>query len=154
MYIVSSCLAGYECRYNSTSCTNEKVLELVRSGNALPLCPEQLGGLTTPRDSCEIVIDENGAEQVVNKNGDNFTASFLKGAQLTLSICKALNIKKAILQSRSPSCGKGIIYDGTFSGKLINGYGITAGLLQKNGVQVQNEIDFERFACKSQIFSE
>jgi uncharacterized protein YbbK (DUF523 family) len=139
MYLVSSCLAGIDCRYNGTNTENEFVVELVKRGLAIPVCPEQLGGLTTPRACCEIIINENGEKKIISKDGRDFTKEYIDGAEKTLAIAKTLGIKKAILQSRSPSCGCGKIYDGTFSGRFKKGNGLTVELLTQNGIKVYTE---------------
>ncbi|MBE6059409.1 MAG: DUF523 domain-containing protein [Clostridium sulfidigenes] len=144
MYLVSSCLAGINCRYNGSNSENKYVAGLVKEGKAIAICPEQLAGLPTPRACCEIVIDENSNKRVISKEGIDLTKSFLKGAEKTLGIIKAAGIKKAILQSRSPSCGYGMVYDGKFSGKLIEGNGVVAELLMKNGVEVYTENDLDK----------
>lgn len=143
MYLVSSCLAGINCRYNGSNTENRVVTELVNEGQAIPVCPEQLAGLPTPRSSCEIVISDSGQKKVISEDGQDFTKEFMKGAEKTLAIAKAIGINKAILQSRSPSCGCHMIYDGTFSGKLIEGNGMTAELFLENGIKVytENELD-------------
>ncbi len=141
MYIVSACLAGVNCRYDGRSNKNEKVLNLVKEGKAIIVCPEVLGGLLTPRVPCEIVI-KDGEIRVVNKDGKDCTKEFKLGAEKTLEIAKIVGADKAILKAKSPSCGKGRIYDGTFSNKLICGNGITANLLMNNGIQVNTEEDF------------
>lgn len=143
MYLVSACLAGINCRYDGKNSENKAIVDLVKQGKAIPVCPEQLGGLPTPRVSCEIVIDEMGDKKVVSKEKKDFTKHFIKGAEETLKIAKYTGIKKAILKSKSPSCGCGCIYDGTFSGKLIKGNGLTAELLIKNGIEVYTEKDIE-----------
>ena len=137
MIIVSACLAGLNCRYDGTSNTCKKVMELVAAGKALPLCPEQLGGLATPRDPSEIVGDN-----IVSNCGNDVTGAFVKGAQETLKIAKLVNCTQAILKQRSPSCGYGKIYDGTHSGAVIEGLGITAKLLADNGIAIITEEDF------------
>ncbi len=144
MYLVSSCLAGVNCRYNGSNSENKYVAELVKAGKAIAICPEQLAGLSTPRACCEIFIDENSNKRVISKDGIDLTESFLKGAEKTFGIIKAAGIKKAILQSRSPSCGYGMVYDGTFSGKLIEGNGLVAELLMKNGIEVYTENDLDK----------
>lgn len=144
MYLVSSCLAGINCRYNGSNSENKYVAELVKAGKAIAICPEQLAGLPTPRDCCEIVIDENSNKRVISKDGKDLTESFLKGAEKTLGIIKATGIKKAILQSRSPSCGCGLVYDGNFSGKLIEGNGLVTELLMKNGIEIYTENDLDK----------
>jgi uncharacterized protein YbbK (DUF523 family) len=143
MYLVSSCLAGVNCRYDGKNSKNSVVVELVKSGKAIAVCPEQLAGLPTPRTSCEIIIDENGNKKVISKDEQDFTEKFTEGAEKTLKIAKVIGIRKAILKSKSPSCGYGFIYDGTFSGKLIKGNGLAAELLIKNGVEVYTENDLD-----------
>jgi uncharacterized protein YbbK (DUF523 family) len=115
----------------------------VKRGLAIPVCPEQLGGLPTPRVCCEIVIGENGEKKIISKDGKDFTKEYVEGAEKTLAIAKIIGIKKAILQSRSPSCGYSRIYDGTFNGKLIKGNGLTAELLTQNGIIVYTEDEIE-----------
>ncbi|MEG0005408.1 MAG: DUF523 domain-containing protein, partial [Clostridium sp.] len=135
MIIVSSCLAGINCRYSGDSCPSQMVIDLVNSGKAIPLCPEVLGGLNTPRIPCEIIKNKD-IVKVINKNGEDKTLEFKLGAEKTLEIAKILGAKKAILKAKSPSCGCGLIYDGTFSGNLIKGKGLTAELLLKNGIEI------------------
>ncbi len=142
MYLVSACLAGVNCRYDGKDSANEKVMELVKQGKAIPVCPEQLGGLTTPRISCEL-INQPGAARVINKEGVDRTDEFCLGAQRTLAIAKALGIRQAIMKSKSPSCGCGQIYDGTFTGNLIPGNGLAVQLLLENGIEVVTEKDLE-----------
>jgi uncharacterized protein YbbK (DUF523 family) len=138
MYLVSACLAGVNCRYDGKDSANELVMELVNQGRAIPVCPEQLGGLTTPRISCELV-NQPGYRKIINKEGIDRTEEFLLGAERTLAIAKALGLKKAIMKAKSPSCGCGQIYDGTFSGRLIPGNGIAVELLLQNGIEVITE---------------
>ncbi|HEY5563383.1 MAG TPA: DUF523 domain-containing protein [Clostridiaceae bacterium] len=142
MYLVSSCLAGINCKYNGGNNEQKAIVDLVKEGKAIALCPEQLAGLSTPRSSCEIVIDTNGNKKVLSKDGHDLTKHFEAGAEKTLAIAKIMGVKKAILQSRSPSCGCGLIHDGSFSSKLINGNGITAELLIENGIEVYTENNF------------
>ena len=144
MYLVSACLAEINCRYNGSNSMNKVIQELVREGKAIPICPEIIAGLPTPRACCETIIVENGNKKIVSKDGQDFTKEFTEGAHKTLEIAKIIGIKKAILQSRSPSCGYGRIYDGTFSGKLKEGNGLTAELLTKNGIEVYTENDLEK----------
>ena len=135
MKLVSACLIGINCRYDGKNQLNQKCLKLFKKGELIPICPEQLGGLPTPRESAE--IQRNG--QVLTKKGRDVTENFIWGAKQTLKIAKTLGIKEAILKSKSPSCGSGLIFDGTFSGKLIKGNGITAALLKKEGIKVITE---------------
>lgn len=134
--LVSACLAGVNCKYDGGNNENEKVIELIRNGNIILVCPEQLGGLPTPRVSAERLN-----ERVVTKDNHDVTEEYNRGASEVLKLAKKLNIKKAILKSRSPSCGKDKIYDGTFSHTLTNLDGVTAELLRKNGIEVLNEED-------------
>ncbi len=134
LYLVSACLAGYPCRYDGKSQPIDFVVELMNRGMAHCICPEQLGGLPTPRVGCEIV-----SQRVITRNGDDVTEAFEKGANATLAIAKALNVEVAILKSKSPSCGRDKIYDGTFSGNLVDSRGITAELLMSNGITVITE---------------
>ena len=143
MYIVSACLAGINCRYDGKNNLNKTAAALVKSGKAVPVCPEVLGGLDTPRDPSEIVIDQQGNKKVVTEKGRDVTAEFKLGAEKTLKIAGIVEAKKALLQQRSPSCGCGKIYDGTFSGNLIKGNGLTAELLIENGIEVLTEDDLE-----------
>lgn len=141
MYLISACLVGINCRYNGSNTYNEELVKLINEGKAIAVCPEVLGNLPIPRQPCEI-ITEGDVQKVVSKSGKDFTKEYTDGAVKTLGICKAAGIEKAILQSRSPSCGFGKIYDGTFSGKLIEGKGITAKILDTNGISVFNETDW------------
>ena len=134
MIIVSACLAGVPCRFDGQAKGYEKIKELVKSEKTILVCPEQLGGLTTPRLPSEI----KGAK-VFSKTGTDVTAQFTRGAEITLALEKEYGCNRAILKSRSPSCGRGKIYDGTFSGRLIDGNGFTADLLLKNGIEVMTE---------------
>lgn len=131
MYIISACLAGENCKYDGSNTKNDELAKLVDEGKAIAVCPEVLGNLSVPREPCEIVNN-----RVMTKSGKDLTTAFLKGACKTLELCLCNGIKKAILQPRSPSCGYGHIYDGSFSRNMIPGNGITADLLSKNGIEV------------------
>ena len=133
-FAVSACLCGFPCRYDGKSKPDERIKALYEEGRALPVCPEKLGGLTTPRTPCEII---NG--RVVSSDGEDRTNEYLLGSQRVLELCKKHGIKKAILKQNSPSCGSTHIYDGTFSGTLIEGEGCLAALLRKNGTEVTGE---------------
>jgi len=115
MMLVSACLAGIPCRWNSENKANNAIIKLVKEGKAIPVCPEQLGGLSTPREPSEI---KNNT--VVDKNGNDITSKFKIGARIVLEIALLYNCRKAILKTKSPSCGKGNIYDGSFLGKIVN----------------------------------
>jgi len=136
MKIVSACLAGINCRYDGNSKPNEKVIELVKQGKAILVCPEQLAGLTTPRTPAE---EKN--EKIITKDGKDLTKEFQKGAQEALKIVKLSNCKEAILKAKSPSCGCGKVYDGSFTGKLISGDGVFTKLLKENNIKVITEED-------------
>jgi uncharacterized protein YbbK (DUF523 family) len=113
-------------------------MELKKHNNLIPVCPEQLGGLTTPREPAEIVKD-----QVIFKSGGDATMAFKEGAFETLNLANLFDCKVAILKKHSPSCGDGLIYDGTFQGVLVEGTGVTAKLLKENGIAVYNEDNFK-----------
>ena len=132
--LVSACLLGLRCRYNAEPVANERVLALAKTHTLIPVCPEQLGGLSTPRPPAERL-----GERVVSNNGTDVTSAFFRGAEETLLLARILGCKTAILKARSPSCGHGRIYDGSFTGKLIPGSGVTAELLAKNGIRVYTE---------------
>ncbi len=134
--LVSACLLGVDCRYCGTGLFNEAVYKLKNNHNLIPVCPEQLGGLTTPRNPVELV---NG--QAVDKEHNDYTAQFEKGAEETLKIAKLLDCTTAILKSNSPSCGYGKIYDGTFEGNLTDGNGVTAAKLAENDIKVMTEME-------------
>lgn len=135
MILVSSCLLGINCKYNGKNNYSEKLEQILKTEEVLPLCAEQLGGLTTPRSPAEIK-NINGEKRVINKNGEDVTENFLRGAEEVLKMVKKFNIKKAILKDKSPSCGKGKVYSGNFDGNLVDGNGILTDLLIKNGVEV------------------
>ena len=149
--IVSACLIGAECRYNGTSAANEIVIRYTDHDkiNLIPVCPEVLGGLPTPRVPCEMAGD-----RVIGKDGWDYTAQFEQGAEETLKLAQKYDCKYAILKERSPSCGCGQIYDGTFTGKLVDGSGVTAELLSRCGVKIISETGAEELltaladACK------
>lgn len=148
MYLISACLCEVNCKYNGLNNLNDKCLELLRKGEALLVCPEQLGGLNTPRIPSEILgnakdIIELNKGKVINKEGKDVTKEFLKGAKEALKIAKEANIKKAILKESSPSCGSNFVYDGSFTGNKIKGKGITAYLLEKEGIEIISEKDLD-----------
>lgn len=132
--LVSKCLLGYNCRYKGDNCACEKVIALGKENNLIPICPEQDGGLPTPRDPGEIVGDK-----VISSKGKDITKEYKKGAEIALETAKKYHIDYAILKAKSPSCGKGLIYDGTFSGNKIPGNGIAAQLLLDNGFIVYTD---------------
>lgn len=132
--LVSACLLGIDCKYNGKNNKNDKVIELLEDYDLIPVCPEIMGGLTTPRTPAEI-----NKNKVITKDGINVTKQYQKGAEETLKIAKLYNCQRAILKEKSPSCGCGKIYDGTFTGTLIDGDGITARLLKEYGIKITGE---------------
>ncbi|MBU2595789.1 DUF523 domain-containing protein [Patescibacteria group bacterium] len=136
MKIISACLLGIKCRYDGKGKLNKKVIELSKKEILIPVCPEQLGGLSTPREPAE-----QKGKKVITKSRKDVTKNFKKGAREVLKLAKLFKIKEAILKQRSPSCGCGEIYDGSFSDKTIKGDGVTAALLKKNRVKVVAEED-------------
>ena len=136
--IVSKCLLGYPCRYDGKSVPSQTVIDLQNKYELVPVCPEELGGLLTPRIPAEIVGD-----RVIRKDGKDITLEYTSGAVAALEIAKENNCTVAILKSKSPSCGKGKIYDGTFSGRLTDGDGICVRLFKKNNIDIftENETD-------------
>lgn len=133
--LVSACLLGVNCRYDGGNGRRECVVSLMERYNLIPVCPEQLGGLKTPREPAE----RQGLDFVTDRTGRDVTDCFIKGAKETLKIAELYGCKRAILKERSPSCGHGVIYDGTFSGTKIPGSGMTARLLEENGITVTGE---------------
>ena len=136
--LVSKCLLGINCRYKGDNCKNEAVCVLGERYEIIGVCPEQDGGLPTPRDPAEIVGD-----RVISSSGRDVTAEYNKGAHHALELAKSNKIEFAVLKSKSPSCGCGTIYDGTFSGKLTIGDGVTSKLLKENGFKVIDENEIE-----------
>ena len=132
--VVSKCLLGYLCRYDGRSVPCKEVIDLQSNHQLIPVCPEELGGLPTPRVPAEIVGD-----RVIRQDGIDVTAEYSLGAKLALTYALEEGCKLAILKSKSPSCGKGQIYDGTFSGTLKGGDGITVRLFESKGIEVINE---------------
>ncbi|MCD6600194.1 MAG: DUF523 domain-containing protein [Dehalococcoidia bacterium] len=147
MKLISACLLGIKCSWDGTDKnSDENAMKLLSNEVLIPVCPEQLGGLNTPRPPQEIqggngegVLD--GKCRVKNINGDDVTEEFLKGAKQTLRIARLFKVSQFIGKSRSPSCGCGEIYDGSFSSKRIAGDGVTAALLKGNGIEVISEED-------------
>ena len=147
MRLISACLLGVNCAWDGMDrCKDEKVLKLLKKEVLIPVCPEQLGGLRTPRPPQEIqggagrdVLD--GRCEVRNVVGEDVTRQFVAGAEETLRLARLFKASQFIGKSRSPSCGSGEIYDGTFSGRPIAGDGVTVALLKRNGVEVITEED-------------
>ncbi len=133
-FLVSACLVGVRCRYDGQSKPDARVLELMQQGRVIPVCPEQLGGLPTPRVSAE-----RRGDGVITKDGRDVTEEFRRGAEEAVRVARLAGCRKAILKARSPSCGSGKIYDGTFSGTQVDGDGVCAALCKANGIQVVTE---------------
>lgn len=147
MIIVSSCLIGEACRYDGRSQPSEEALRLYNMGAAISVCPECLGGLKTPRPPAEIVGGSGedvllGCARVIARcaNGEvkDVTSEFIIGAYRTLEAAKNCGAREAILKAKSPSCGCGLVYDGSFGGRLREGNGVAAALLLKNGISVRS----------------
>ena len=134
--LVSACLLGLRCRYDGSAKADARLLALTQTRALIPVCPEQLGGLPTPRPPTERV----GA-RVLTADGADVSAAFARGAEETLLLARLFGCKTAVLKARSPSCGCGEIYDGTFSGQVTQGQGVTAALLQESGITVLTEAD-------------
>lgn len=144
MIIVSACLVGLNCKYNGGSNYNEKIAKLVKEKKAIPVCPEQLGGLSTPRTPAEIIRGSGedvlaGKARVKTKDGEDVTDRFIKGARETLKVAELAGCKKAVFKAKSPSCGYGKIYNGRFTNSLIKGNGVAAALLEKHGIKIYTE---------------
>lgn len=137
--LVSACLLGTPCRYDGKSKPVNSVINLKSKYELIPVCAEVLGGLPTPRIGAEIVKD-----RVLRADGVDVTENYKNGAQEVLKIARKNNCKIAILKSKSPSCGKNGVYDGTFTRTLINKNGILADLLIKNGICVLDETEIEK----------
>lgn len=134
--LISACLLGVPCRYDGKSKENEALCALLQDIELIPICPEQAGGLPTPRPSAEIA-----GNRVINLLGEDVTAQYRLGAELCLKQAKDNNCSIAILKAQSPSCGYGSIHNGCFDGGLIKGNGICAELLAQNGISVFTEQD-------------
>ncbi|MBU5590640.1 DUF523 domain-containing protein [Clostridium sp. MSJ-4] len=148
MIIVSACLCGLNCKYNGKNNEAIDIIRKLEKEDIIPVCPEQLGGLPTPRDPSEISNGTGeevlkGKGKVISINGEDYTGYFIKGAEETLKIAKLFQVKKAILKSNSPSCGYKKIYNGDFKGILKEGNGVTAQLLLDNGIEVISEKDLK-----------
>lgn len=137
--LVSACLLGTPCRYDGKANTLNRISSLEEKFTLIPVCPEILGGLSIPRPPAEI---QNG--KVITAKGKDMTPAFQKGAILTLELAKKHQVKAILFKAKSPSCGLGLIYDGTFSRKLISGNGITTELLLNSGFQIFTEIDLDK----------
>ena len=138
--LVSACLLGTACRYDGQSRPHPMMEELCRRHQVIPVCGEILGGLPTPR-----IPAERRGERVVTKDGRDVTENYQRGAREVLRLGRLFDCRTAVLKEKSPSCGSGRIYDGTFTGTLCSGWGVTAELLLRNGFRVLGESDLEEF---------
>ena len=134
--LVSACLLGVPCRYDGTGQVDERIVALAKTRHLIPVCPEQLGGLPTPRPSAE-----RSGTRVLTRDDRDVTAPFLRGAEETLRLARLFSCRIAILKANSPSCGSGQIYDGRFCGRLVPGDGMTAALLKQDGLTALSEKD-------------
>ena len=144
LILISGCLVGINCKYNGGNNLDPALKEHVNKQHLLPICPEQLGGASTPRLPCEIRGGDghdvlNKTAKVVNSQEKDVTAILHKGAWEVLKISRMYNVTDAVLKERSPSCGVCYIYDGTFSNKIITGMGVTAALLSREGIKLWTE---------------
>ena len=144
--LVSACLLGVNCNYKGGNRLNDKVLALIKDKNFIPICPEIYGGFATPRPDAEIAGGQGdkvlqGDSKVVEPDGTDVSAKFVSGAEEVLKIAKLAGATLAILKSRSPSCGVGKTYDGSFTKTLVDGNGVLAALLSKNGIKMITEED-------------
>ncbi len=139
--LVSACLLGTPCRYDGKSKPSAAVCALEERYRLIPICPEVMGGLPTPRTPSEII-----GERVVMRNGKDVTENYHRGAKEALQLALEHGCTVAVLKAKSPSCGLHLVYDGTFTGTLTPGNGICAELLQKNGIRVLTETDVEEGA--------
>lgn len=137
--LISACLLGIPCRYDGKEKTCPKALELLQKHTCIPICPEQLGGLPTPRPPAE---RRDGG--VYTREGRDVTKEYCRGAKAVLEMAKLLNCRTAVLKEGSPSCGKGVIHDGTFSGGWVAGNGVAVDLLSENGICVYGESELEK----------
>lgn len=142
--LISACLLGVRCRYDGVSRVHPLVEQLAAHHTLVTVCPEQLGGLPTPRTP-----SERQGEQVVSAAGEDVTAQYRRGAEESLRLCRLFGCEAAVLKERSPSCGHGQVYDGSFSGTLTEGDGVTAELLTSHGIPVYGESDIEELLVKS-----
>ena len=136
--LVSACLLGCPTRYDGASKPSEALLRLAENNVLIPVCPEQLGGLSTPRLPSERTPD---GEKVLAKNGADVTEQYRRGAETALRIAELNRVDYCVLKSGSPACGSGLIYDGSFTGRKVPGDGVAAEMLKKAGFRVMTEED-------------
>ena len=136
--LVSACLLGVRCRYDGASKPHPLMEELAKRHTLIPVCPEQLGGLPTPRPPAE-----RQGDRVTAVTGADVTENYRRGAEETLRLCRFFGCEAAVLKERSPSCGCGAVYDGTFTGALTAGNGVAAELLTNHGIPIYGESELE-----------
>ena len=139
--LVSACLAGVPCRYDARAKPDPALVDAARQGRAVPVCAECLGGLPTPRPPAELVGGDghavlDGDARVLTANGADVTGAFVAGARAVVDVARRTGASVAVLQARSPSCGRGQVHDGSYAGRLVEGDGVTAAALLDAGVQV------------------
>lgn len=144
MILVSSCLAGMEVRYNGTHSLNETIRELIEQNKAVAVCPELLGGFSTPREPAEIIGGDgddvlDGSAKVIERSGRDVTDMYIQGAHAALKKARELEATAVVLKEYSPSCGSAMIYNGRFANEKIAGKGVTSALLKRHGIKVISE---------------
>ena len=136
--LVSACLLGAACKYSGGDNLCPQIAAMAADHTLIPVCPEQLGGLPTPRTPAE-----RQGDRVITKDGRDVTGAYLRGAQEALKLAMLFGCDTAILKARSPSCGAGAVYDGSFTGTVVPGNGVTAELLQASGIRVITEAELD-----------
>lgn len=144
MILVSSCLAGLKVRYNGSDSLDDRIQQLISEGKAVAVCPELLGGFSTPREPAEIIGGDgedvlDGKAKVIEKSGQDVTHMYINGANLTMKKAQELDATTVILKEYSPSCGSAVIYDGQFKGVQLSGVGVTTAMLRRQGIKVISE---------------
>lgn len=138
MILISACLAGMNCKYNGANNTVAEIKQMYEEGRCTAVCPEQLGGLSTPRPSAEIQ-----GTRVINTEGADVTKAYETGARKALEQALRAGCQEAVLKAYSPSCGCGEIYDGTFTHSKVKGNGIFADLCIKNGIHCITDVEYK-----------
>ena len=145
--LVSACLLGVSCRYDGKNNTLPQLKQLLKEHTCIPVCPEQLGGLPTPRPSAE-----RKGERVITRDGEDVTEAFVRGTAEVLRLAELYRCRHALLKERSPSCGCGQIYDGTFTGTLTEGDGMTAQMLKRQKVKIYGESEISELVREIPFF--
>lgn len=147
--LISACLLGVHCRYDGTDKLQPQWLDALKGHHLIPVCPEQLGGLSTPRPPSEIVSEL--PVRVEANTGSDVTVPFIRGAEETLRLARLSGASCAVLKEGSPSCGVNRIYDGTFSDVRKPGLGLTARLLKEAGLTLYSEEELPRFMTETEL---